>query len=283
LLSNCRGSTDTNAGGAGAAGATANTNSISAGMMNNVIPHLLELTIKKSKKLEVEVSKVAFIKLMSIFLLYNPQLALGFLEKLGATNSVFSMWFSYLNIKLVGSSTIKLSILGLSSLFLVPFSDWPKPLTEQLKVIFLAVVELQTKYNDIQHQKRKRDEKEKQQGVNDNTIPFYSKSIIIKLGDDDNDNDDNNNIATDSASSVIEALISKYDEDDYDDNENDNEDEDWSYTISDIDTLLIFFDNLQRFSTRSPSAYHQLTSSLQQHETAKLNNLLVKLKQQKQQ
>lgn len=65
------------------------------------------------------------IEVVANCLYYNPALALDGLFQQNLMKDAFSTWFSLLEKDTIRLHFLKISIIGLTSLFQVPFANWP--------------------------------------------------------------------------------------------------------------------------------------------------------------
>jgi len=127
------------------------------GKIDGIIPTVLDLTLAKLRDADFNHLKVSLLVVIANSLYYNPLLTLQYFSEKNITTEIFDVWFRLLNTSFKRTHEIKLTILGLSAIFHVPFSTWPPILQSQLKIIVTALMELCKKFMILLANKSKGD------------------------------------------------------------------------------------------------------------------------------
>ena len=94
-----------------------------------------------TQKMKLKSSRILSFGLFANALFYNPALTLASLERSGLLQPVFEQWFKCLP-KLTRLHDRKMNILGLSSIFSIPFVELPETVRNGIGAIFFAIIKL---------------------------------------------------------------------------------------------------------------------------------------------
>jgi len=172
--------------------------------------------------------KILLLEIVINSLYYNPKITLQALESKGWTNLFFNEWFQLMG-QFERLHDLKLSIVSLSSIFLLPFSELPNTIKEKLKAIFTTIMELILKFQVAEKEFLEKPDDVDNEGMIDD--------IDAKVFNDDEDVDFD-------ISSIIAKIRNNQPVDDQDDNDDDlfqlEPDEEFSTPLDPIDPAVFF-------------------------------------------
>jgi len=114
------------------------------GMVDHILPHSIELALKKYSSTQDNSNTNFKIQLLDVIinsLYYNPKLCLSFLNSKGWLLNFFNIWFGIYP-EFERLHDIKLSILALSSIYLVPSFELPSSIQSEFKSITSHILKL---------------------------------------------------------------------------------------------------------------------------------------------
>jgi len=223
------------------------------GMVDHILPHSIELALKKFNSSQDNSNNTNFkIQLLDVIinsLYYNPKLCLSFLNSKVWLQNFFNIWFSIYP-EFERLHDIKLSILALSSIYLVPSFELPPSVQSEFKTITSHILKLIYQYTET----KKIKEVISSDSFDDNHI---LKQINITPFSDDKDVD-------------IFQLKNGFEEND---EYKLTEDSEFVTVISTLDEMLSFLNAFENFSKREPQLFNDMISSLSEIERTQLEDI----------
>jgi hypothetical protein len=194
--------------------------------------------------------KAVIYKILGSALHYNPKLELDELERRGVTESLFSQWINDVD-KLESWLSQKLTVLGISSILLLPAASLPPTISTRIQHMIAFLTHMMTKMNlESQHPTDQANDFEGEGfnqysgQENDDEIHGFGEDEDVNIVDDD---------------PYMKALFSGgADNEDFarfligDDWANDYNDDDYVSPIDEIDTLEFYVNTLKNAFAREP-------------------------------
>jgi hypothetical protein len=137
------------------------------GQVDNVVPGILEIAMQRLKSAETEALKVLLLEVAANSMHYNPMLAFSYLDSKGYLGQVFDLWLKMAKKKNSAFTRLhdkRVSILGLSSVFSVPFDPLPNHLKNKFLPILLAILKQQLEAEEQRLEEEMAEEEDAFQG-----------------------------------------------------------------------------------------------------------------------
>mmetsp|Transcript_6964 Transcript_6964/g.17011 ORF Transcript_6964/g.17011 Transcript_6964/m.17011 type:complete len:336 (+) Transcript_6964:70-1077(+) len=219
---------------------------------------------------DVILTRISIYQVLGSALYYNPQLELAELEKREVTQQVFQKWMEDAATKDMSDRWLprKISILGLSSILLIPAASLPAPIQSSLPALidFMIRTTIALKTEAEGGAKETENDNNADQGFGDDE----------DVGDVDQGFGEDEDVTNEVDESYRKALqgVTSWDDDmakfllggDWDDSE--DIDEDFTSPLDRVDELLFLNDTLKGAFGREPEAYQQVQAAMSPESVA---------------
>ena len=232
------------------------------GRVNPYLPFINEVILGKlgqQLNKEIPLTRFSVYQVIASALYYHPEMELVEMEKRGVTGQVFVKWIED-TAKMDKFLPRKLTILGFSSIFLLPTSGLPQSIVAILPQLLHTAVRLSLTLKE---------ELEKGRNDSDQNVEIQdSVPIGDEIGDVDQGFDENEDVTNEVDEAYRKALVGDLDDDmakfllgDWDDDAEDI-DEEYTSPLDQIDQLIFLSDTLQAAFQREPEAYKQVRGAM---------------------
>jgi succinate dehydrogenase flavin-adding protein (antitoxin of CptAB toxin-antitoxin module) len=236
--------------------------------VDQLLPKILEIAIRRYPSAEYNSFKVLLLEVVGNALYYNVAATLNALEALNATSQVFSNWFQLVFTEFKRTHDKKVTILALSSLYLLPFDSFPPSIKAGFSMIFTTLLKLLCA---IKTQKEEIEAKEKDEENED----FVDEDEDYP----DIDEEEKGELPTMGVAggacdtlSMLEKIRKSalFDEDDF----LDTDDDIYQPAIDVIDETVFFATCFRGALDRQPDVYQHLLSCLTREDLQTYESLL---------
>lgn len=227
------------------------------GQVDNYLPAINEEILGKLNQTAnvPTLTRIAVFQVIGSALHYNPKLELDELEKRGITEQIFTQWINDFDSMETWLSK-KITVLGFSSILLLPTSALPPKLTSGIVNIIANLTKIM---ENMQEDAQKGPDDFDQPGQIDvNSNQYENDDDIHGFGEDE----DVSNAIDDA---YLDAFKSANGNDDFarfligdEWGDGDDDDDDYISPIDDIDTLVFYTDSLRSAFEREPMVSHFL-------------------------
>jgi len=225
---------------------------------------------------EIPLTRIAIFQVIGSALHYNPQLELVELENRGVTQQVLSQWFidSY---KMDKWLPRQISVLGLSSIFLLPASSLPQSISTAIPQIITALSTISERMKEDLEKEPEEEINEEVDEVSDEDFEGYGEDEDVHNVSDEAYMSALKKLNLGTSSDVASFLIGQGWDDDDDDYEL------YTSPLDDIDQLLFFSDTLRVAFDREPEFYKQVQAALSPEVVSRCQKLFEAADSQKSQ
>ena len=233
------------------------------GSVDAYLPMMNDITLAKLGQQvnnEVPLTRIAIFQVIGSALYYNPQLELAELEKRGVTQQVFAQWVQDAE-QMEKWLPRKLTVLGLTSILMLPASQLPASISASVPQLISAVVSMTEKMKE---------EAEKEGNEEDDEEDFEEEPEEYDDDEEGFDEDEDvtnetdemymdalNQLSNGGGDAVARFLIGEDWDTDYDD-----DDDDFVSPLDEVDTLLYVNDTLKAAFQREPEVYQRVQAAL---------------------
>jgi len=234
------------------------------GLVDAYVPMMNDIALAKlgqQVSAENPSTRIAVYQVLGSALYYNPQLELAELEKRGVTGQVFAQWTKDCE-KMEKWLPRKLTVLGLTSILLLPTSSLPASVGQSIPQLIAAVVTMT---------ERMKEEAEREDDDEDGDIEEDAEE-----GEGDEEDfegfDENEDVTSEADEAYMEALNKLTGSgadvgrfligDDWDADADDDDDENYTSPLDDVDELIFLSDSLKGAFQREPEVYGQVQAAL---------------------
>eukprot|EP00566_Odontella_aurita_P002311 CAMPEP_0113571984 /NCGR_PEP_ID=MMETSP0015_2-20120614/25852_1 /TAXON_ID=2838 /ORGANISM="Odontella" /LENGTH=1096 /DNA_ID=CAMNT_0000474985 /DNA_START=725 /DNA_END=4015 /DNA_ORIENTATION=+ /assembly_acc=CAM_ASM_000160 len=236
------------------------------GLVDAYLPMMNDIALAKlgqQVNAEVPLTRIAVFQVIGSALYYNPQLELAELEKRGVTQQLFAQWMKDCE-KMEKWLPRKITVLGLTSILLMPTSALPAAVSSSIPQLIASVV-------NMTEQMKEEAEKAGDDDDGDNAIDDEAE----EGGDGDDEDfegfDENEDVTseadeaymdalnklTGSGSDMARFLVGEDWDQDYDD-----DDEDYTSPLDEVNQLVFLSDTLKGAFQREPEVYQQVQAAM---------------------
>lgn len=247
------------------------------GQIDMYIPIINEISLGKLGGVinsEMPFTRIAVYQVLASALYYNPVIELAELEKRQVTTQVFTKWMTDAE----GFDRWlprKLTVLGLSSIMMIPTTDLPPVMSQAVPSLMDAACKIAIALKtELKGGKPAHDQEQK--------LDENGDGDEDGIGDVDHGFGEDEDVTNEVDESYRKALqgVTSWDDDmakfllggDWD-MENEDVDEDFTSPLDQVDELLFLNDVLQQASSREPQAYQQYQSQLSQESQANVQRI----------
>merc|ERR1712137_145120 len=211
--------------------------------------------------------------------LYNPALTMQVLAKRNIVSNFFGQWFQFFE-QFSRVYDRKVTVLGLSSIFLLPTNQWPVEIQNSIRMILLSCIKLIHDANQLREEKalKKQNEEETNATFADEALVNVIRGHLSKKGSDDLLEEDNADCDIEARNNDLDDDLNDWLEED----PNELEDEDEVTTAIDgLNENVFFFDALKQFQAREQNLFNEIYNSLSTEEKEAMGRLSFLAEQQK--
>jgi len=219
------------------------------GQVDNYLPTIFETVLAKlgtSILDKIPLTRISIFQVIGSALHYNPQLALAELEKRGVTAQVFAQWMTDSE-EMDTWLPRKITVLGLSSILLIPTSSLPSTISSAVPQLITSVTGMMEKMQQdaeiIQNDVEKSDE-EKSWFNDEDDLKGYGEDEDVHNVEDEAYLDAFAHM--DANDDIAKFLMGDAWGDD------DDDDDDYVSPLDDIDTLIFYANALKSAFDREP-------------------------------
>eukprot|EP01103_Thecamoeba_quadrilineata_P015393 TRINITY_DN4851_c0_g1_i1.p1 TRINITY_DN4851_c0_g1~~TRINITY_DN4851_c0_g1_i1.p1 ORF type:complete len:1011 (-),score=143.11 TRINITY_DN4851_c0_g1_i1:224-3256(-) len=223
----------------------------SSARVEQLLPHIVHLAARRLQFAERKTFIVLLLQVICNCLYFNPVATLASLERIDQTQVVFSKLFSHVFVDFKRFHDKKVTVLGLSSIYSLPFTSLPPTLRSGFSQIFAGLLQLLVDMKSTKEDDNKPDalsnEEEEELGID---------IIDGEFVQDDEDVEDLKTI-------MENDCVREFGAGDLDDFEDEDVEDDPSYStaIDDVNELLYFVEKFQSAANREREVYHNLVET----------------------
>lgn len=234
-----------------------------SGSVDAYLPMMNDITLAKLGQQvnnEIPLTRIAIFQVIGSALYYNPQLELAELEKRGVTQQVFAQWLQDSE-QMEKWLPRKLTVLGLTSILMLPASQLPASISSSVPQLISAVVSMTEKMKEEADKEEneeddEQDFEEEAEEYDDDDEGFGEDEDVTNEADEMY-MDALNQLSSGGGDAVARFLIGEDWDADYDD-----DDDDFVSPLDEVDTLLYVNDTLKAAFQREPEVYQRVQAAL---------------------
>jgi len=236
------------------------------GLVDTYVPMMNDIVLAKlgqQVNADVPLTRIAIFQVLGSALFYNPQMELAELEKRGVTQQVFGQWTKDCE-KMERWLPRKLTVLGLTSILLLPTSALPASISSAVPQLISSIV-------TMTQQMKEESENQGKHHDDDGAIDDDAEENGLGDNEDFDGFDENEDVTSEADEAYMDALnkltgsgndVAQFLMGEDWDQDLDEDDEDYTSPLDAVDQLYFLSDTLRAAFQREPEVYQQVQAAL---------------------